>query len=288
MQMLNHLLIIPDGNRRHARREYLASLFSGSQALSKVLSALSNRDAEFLKKRIKEYKRTKRDPFYDDSENSMDIFYSSKIFVPQCYLFNSYRKGGEVFSSLIEWILQNDITNILSIYALQRRNLERSDEQVEVMLKVEADLFKLWADDEEMMSSCKIKFVGDQKIFDLHKNKKILEEVINDYTRSIKLLETKSLGEKLKIYILAPYDRTWEIDRAIVNGRFDPDRLVVREEVDLIIRTGNAKTPTSGALPYQTAYAQLNSVEEYFPDFTIEIFQRVLGEYGAKERESGL
>ncbi len=285
---LNHLLIIPDGDRRYARREYLAELFNESlEAFREILSVLK-KDTELLEERIEEYSRTGRDPFYDDCDNSIDILDSGKIFVPQGYLFNSYKKGGEVFSSIIKWILQNDITKILSIYALQRRNLERPDEQVEVMLKVEAEFFKIWIDNKEMMSSCKVKFVGDQKIFDLYKDKKILGEVINDYVNNIKLLETRSSGKKLKVYVLTPYDGVWEINQAIVNGRFNPARLVVKEEVDLIIRAGNAKTPTSGALPYQVAYSQFSSVPEYFPDVTVEILQEALKEYGAKKRESGL
>ena len=286
MPILNHLLIIPDGDRRYARREYLAGLFNESlKAFRETLSALSKRDAELLEERIEEYNQTGRDPFYDDRENFMDILYSGKIFVPQGYLLNSYKKGGEVFSSLMKWILQNDITKVLSIYALQRRNLERPDEQVEIMLKVEAEIFKLWADNKEMMSSCKVKFVGNQKIFDLYKDKKILRGAIDYYVNSIKLLETKSSGKKLKVYVLAPYDRVWEINQAIVSGRFNPARLVVKEEVDLIIRAGNAKTPTSGALPYQVAYSQFSSVPEYFPDFTVEILQKGLEEYESKERD---
>ncbi len=230
------MLIIPDGDRRYARREYLAGLFNESlKAFRETLSALSKRDAELLEERIEEYNQTGRDPFYDDRENFMDILYSGKIFVPQGYLLNSYKKGGEVFSSLMKCILQNDITKVLSIYALQRRNLERPDEQVEIMLKVEAEIFKLWADNKEMMSSCKVKFVGNQKIFDLYKDKKILRGAIDYYVNSIKLLETKSSGKKLKVYVLAPYDRVWEINQAIVSGRFNPARLVVKEEVDLII-----------------------------------------------------
>ncbi len=286
---LNHLLIIPDGDRRYARREYLAGLFNESlEAFREILSALSKRDAELLEKRIGKYNQTERDPFYDDSENSRDILDSGKIFVPQDYLLNSYKRGGEVFSSLIKWILQNDITKVLSIYALQRRNLERPNEQVEVMLKVEAEFFKIWTDNKEMMSSCEVKFVGDQKIFDLYKDKKILREAIDYYVNNIKLLEKRSLGKKLKVYVLAPYDREWEINQAIVRGRFNPVRLVVKEEVDLVIRTGNAKTFTSGALPYQVAYSQFSSVPEYFPDFTVEILQKALKGYGVKKRESGL
>ncbi len=127
MAKLNHLFIPPDGERRYARREYLTDLFRNSETKFKsVLEELPDGHALLLEKRIESYIATGKDPFYEyDLEDFLD---SSKIYVPQNYLLASYRKGGKVLTSLIKWLLQTGITNILSIYALQRKNLVRTDE----------------------------------------------------------------------------------------------------------------------------------------------------------------
>lgn len=288
MPILNHLLIIPDGGRRYTRRELLTDLFRQSveEFERSVLQNFPKKYFPALKRRIEKYAQMGKDPFY--REGFEDLLDLSKINIPLDFLLNSYRRGGKVFDSIVRWILKNNATKILSIYAIQRRNLDRSDEQTYAVLKSELEVFKLWANDEIITSQCSFKFVGDQGLFKRHKDRDLVGGVIKEFVNSARELEERFSGKKLKIYILAPYDREWEINQAVINGKFAPARLVVKEEVNLILRTGYAKTPTSGALPYQTAYAQFSPVPEYFPDFTIEIFQKVLEEYGAKERESGL
>jgi len=290
---IKHIFIIPDADRRHARRQYLTDLFR--QSPKKFRGALNgfpneNRlsEQELLKleERIKEFAETGEDPLYKD--NLKDILDTNKILVPLDYLIDSYNRGGEIFDNIIKYVLNRDICNTLSIYGLQKRNLERTDEEVYAMLKVEPKFFRRWAEDKEIISQCNFKFVGDKKIFDLHKYRLNLKGGIEEFVNSANELEAKACGDKLKVYILAPYDSEWEINQAIINGKFNPNNLVVKEPVDLIIRSGNAKTPISGGLPYQTQFSQFISIKEYFPDLTMERFQRVLNSCDNKERESGV
>ena len=171
---------------------------------------------------------------------------------------------------------------------MQKGNLERTDDETYAMIEAEPIFFRGWAKDKQISSQCNFKFVGDFGIFDLHKHRSRLKGTIEEFINSATELEKKAHGDKLKVFVLAPYDSDWEINQAVVDGKFNPDNLVVKEPVNLIIRTGSAKTPISGGLPYQTQFAQFASVTKYFPDFTIDNFQEVLDNYGAKDRESGL
>lgn len=293
MKNPNHIFIIPDADRRHARRQYLTDLFKESpEKFGQALNGFPNENRfsqqEFLRlrNRIEQFTQTGEDnQYYEDSQDLLD---SSKIQVPLEYLMKSYTKGGEVFDNLIKYILNNNICNVLSIYGLQRRNLERTDDETYAMLNAEPEFFRRWAKDEQIYSQCNFKFVGDKQIFDLHKYRPKLKDSIKEFVDSSEELEAKAYGDKLKIYVLAPYDSDWEINQAVVDGKFNPNNLIVKEPVDLIIRTGNAKTPISGGLPYQTQFAQFTSVRKYFPDFTIDDFKEVLERSGAKEKESGL
>ncbi len=293
MTKLNHLFIIPDAGRRYARREYLADLFKKSPKKIKELlfnplnpDIISEKDFSELEKRISDYVRTGQDSICE--HNVKDPLNSNKIYAPLDYVINSYRKGGNVFDTLIRHILERDICSILSIYALQKRNLERTDEETYAMLKVEPEFFRRWAKDKEISNQCDFKFVGDKGVLELHKHRPKLKETIEDYIASVEELEKKSSGSKLKIYVLTPYDSDWEINQAVVDGKFNPQNLIVREPVNLIIRCGNSKMPISGGLPYQTQFAQFISIKEYFPDLNINIFNEALNKYDDRKREPGL
>ena len=288
MKELNHLFVIPDADRRHARREYLTYLFEKSprKFRSALKKSLNKRDISALEERIKEFSETGEDLQY--LGDSVDLLNSNKIHVDLDCLIDSYRKGGEVFDTLIKYILENNICNVLSIYGLQKKNLDRKETENFAMLKVEPEFFRRWAGDEKIYSQCDFRFVGDGELFNSTKIWLGFEGIIREFVDDANELERKSCGNKLQVNILAPYDSDWEINQAIVDGKFNPDRLIVKEPVDLIIRGGNAKMPISGGLPYQTQFAQFASVKKYFPDFTIEDFEKVLKGYDSEKGESGL
>lgn len=284
MGKLNHLLIIPDGSRRYARREYLTDMFKESKEKFRYILKGFAQISE-LETRIEEYDHTGNDPLYQ--HGSKDLLDSNQINVPQGYLLEAYRKGAKIFDDIIKWILQGDEIFILSIYGIQVKNLGRSDEQVAAFMKAETEAFNGWAEDKYLTSRCEFKFVGDKEAFEPHMDG-ILGSVIKEFNNSTTRLEKNSLGEDLKINILAPYDFSWEINQAIVDGVFDLKRLVVPEKVDLIIRSGNSKAPLSGALPCQAAHSQFVSIKEYFQDFNTNTIQNILKEYNIKKRGSGL
>lgn len=293
MTILNHLFIITDGGRRYARREFLAGLFKKSRGnFEEALIGFpnENRFSQYkfleLEDRIETYVKTGKDPQYH--KDGIDLLDSGKIIAPEEYLLDSYRKGGEALNKLIKYILENNVCNVLSIYGLQKRNLDRTDVETFAMLKVESEFFKKWGKNEEISSNCNFKFVGDRKIFDLHKYRLRLKEPIEKYVEAMDLAEANGIGKKLKVYVLTPYDSCWEINQAIENGKFNPNNLVVKEPVDLIVRAGNAKTPISGGLPYQAQFAQFISVKQYPADFDTRVLSNALDNYRIKERESGL
>ncbi|MDP2630476.1 MAG: undecaprenyl diphosphate synthase family protein, partial [Candidatus Uhrbacteria bacterium] len=55
---------------------------------------------------------------------------------------------------------------------------------------------------------------------------------------------------------------------------------------DIIIRTSGEKR-TSGFLPWQGVYSELFFTDTFWPAFTREEFDRILGEYGKRERRLG-
>ncbi len=78
---------------------------------------------------------------------------------------------------------------------------------------------------------------------------------------------------------IAPEDIT---PAALAQHLYAPDL----PEVDLLIRTGNEQR-ISNFLLWQSAYAELVFLPEYWPDFDELSFQRALQEYAARERRFG-
>ncbi|MBI2356672.1 di-trans,poly-cis-decaprenylcistransferase [Candidatus Dojkabacteria bacterium] len=55
---------------------------------------------------------------------------------------------------------------------------------------------------------------------------------------------------------------------------------------DMIVRTSGEKR-LSGFMPWQSVYAELFFVDDYFPDFTKEKFREVVNEFGNRQRRFG-
>ena len=177
MQQLNHILIIPDGERRYARREFLTDLFRSSRSEFKnALKLLSQEQIDNLGKRIVVYSQTGLDLLY--TRAYPDFLDTSKIDVPLDYLVASYMKGGQVFDALIRWMIHDSVVPTLSIYALQAKNLGRPDEQVRAMLSVEVEFFKRWSEDTELCGGCTFTFVGIKVCLSLINRDQIWEKLL--------------------------------------------------------------------------------------------------------------
>ncbi len=274
---LSHLLIIPDGNRRYAKRAYLADILLRDGNLdSLALSDKVSFDVIFqLETRIRRFVETEIDPFYN-----LDIIdYLKDLNVPQPYLSQAYKKGAANIDSIIRYTLTNKLASIISIYGLQPANLQRKNEEINAMLQAEIDQFNEWSQDEQLSRDVKFKFVGDLSLLKAHPKGFM-------YLDAAKGLEEDSTGERLRIFILAPYKYFLEVNQAIVDGKFEESRLIV-PPVDFVIRTSDEKR-ISEALPIQTRNAEYIFRKQYFPDFTLDVFKGVLAEFYARQRRFGL
>mgnify|MGYP001596856888 CR=1 FL=1 len=270
MEGLTHLLLIPDGNRRYAKRKYIAEVLSQYDSLASLPKDI----AEQLEERIRKYLQTGRDPYYD--ENMEDHLKHLDV-ATDC--LQAYRKGATNIDSIIRLVLANGSASTISIYGLQPANLQRKAEEIDTMLQAEIEQFNKWLHDAQFLSTVKFRFVGDLILLESHPKG-------HTYQEATKILEESSSGQKLDIFILAPYDYRWEINQAIREGRFEESRLIV-PPIDLVIRTSGEKR-ISEAVPIQIRNAEYIFRREYFPDFTLDIFHKVLEEFYNRQRTFGL
>jgi undecaprenyl diphosphate synthase len=64
------------------------------------------------------------------------------------------------------------------------------------------------------------------------------------------------------------------------------DNLLIKDDVDLLIRTGG-EFRTSNFLPWQAAYAELIILRKYWPDITKRDLVRCVSEYNKRQRRFG-
>lgn len=270
---LNHLLLIPDGNRRYAKLEHLAKILSEEGNLASL--KLPKDVVLQLEERIRRYVKTKRDPLYDEAGM---VDYLKNLGTEADSLSRAYKKGAENIDSIIRYLLSNGLASTISVYGLQPTNLQRKAEEIDAMLQAEIEQFRKWYQDTQLLKDVKFRFVGDFALLKTH-------SLGHGYEEIAKSLEEDSNGQKLRIFILAPYDYRWEINQAIRDGKFEESNLIV-PPVDLVIRTSGEQR-ISEAIPIQSRNAEYIFSRQYLPDFTVDIFNGVLKEFHNRQRRFG-
>lgn len=184
----------------------------------------------------------------------------------------------------------------LTVYAFSTENWKRSDEEV-------GGIFKLL-----------VKYV-DSELAEITKNN-VRVRVMGDYSpvpaparESLeKALETTAANDGLVFTIALNYGSRAEITRAVKSiaedvkgGVIAPEditeqlissRLYTGDEngnipdPDLIIRTSGEER-LSNFMLWQSAYSELEFTDVLWPDFTPEVFERMLEEYSHRERRFG-
>lgn len=89
-------------------------------------------------------------------------------------------------------------------------------------------------------------------------------------------------GAGMKVNLLANYGWDWDLE-GLKNGGL---RSAEVSRLDLIVRWGGGRR-LSGFLPVQSVYADIYVVEEYWPDFAPEQFERALEWFSTQDTTLG-
>lgn len=283
-----HLLLIPDGSRRHARREYLRAMLDRSaREFEALLEELPPGLALRLRERITRYARDGADTGFDPGQP--DVLDELAVELPGSLYLASYRRCVSLLDELVDWLLAEGETSVLSVYGMQLANLQRADAQACAFLRAEAECCEGWASSQARLERCTFRFVGDQSLLEAGRWRPALRQELARYARARERLARAAHGRDLVVNLLAPYDYEWEINQAIVAGRFERSALAVPESVDLVVRSGSgSRSVLSGALPCQSAFSQFAPIPGYFPECRLGDLQRAVRAFGAATRRTGL
>ena len=181
---------------------------------------------------------------------------------------------------------------VLTLFAFSTENWHRPGYEIAVLMS----LFRRYIVrevDEVDRNDVRVTFIGDRS------------RLPNDLRRLMDQTERRTAGNGgLHVQVALSYGARAEIADAVrklaaevAAGRLDPEEIAETHvtgalhtagvpDPDLVIRT-SGEMRVSNFLLWQAAYAEFAFVEECWPDFTPEIFERVLDDYARRERRYG-
>ncbi|MEA5018633.1 MAG: isoprenyl transferase [Erysipelotrichaceae bacterium] len=180
---------------------------------------------------------------------------------------------------------------VLTLYAFSTENWRRPIEEVNYLMKLPEVFFNRFLD-ELMKENIRIKMIGDYKLIP-EDTTKVLQAAINKTAHNTGMILNFAMNYGGKQEILAAVNSCvqdmvelnslQEIDEAQFNSYLDTGDL---PDVDLMIRTGK-EYRISNFLLWKLAYAELTFIDEPWPEFTPELFKKIIEDFYHRERRFG-
>jgi tritrans,polycis-undecaprenyl-diphosphate synthase [geranylgeranyl-diphosphate specific] len=204
-----------------------------------------------------------------------------------------HKKGREKLEEVVEWCKELGI-KILTVYAFSTENLDRDEDELNILMKMFAENFRKIADDERIHKyKIRVKVIGQKELLP------------KDVQEAIDYAETRTKDNKEYVLNLAvAYGGRQEILEAIKNvvrdvkeGKIDVDsidetmfssRLYTADlpDPDLILRTSGEER-ISNFLLWQLAYSDLYFADVYWPGLRKIDFLRAIRSYQLRQRRYG-
>jgi len=190
----------------------------------------------------------------------------------------AYNIGANSILNLINWSKKNNIRClivwILSADNFKKRSLDEKRILFNIFLKKAKRYLK------KKLDGVNLYFVG--QIYKLPEN---VRKIIKDLE-----LEYNSVIKPLKVYFLINYSGEVELLSAFNNRKNKTkslkDCLWLKEDIDLIIRTGGERRLSNFAI-YQSRYAELYFIDKLFPEVTIKDLDMALEHFYRVDRRFG-
>lgn len=192
-----------------------------------------------------------------------------------------HRSGAERLGEAVRWVRDRGIKH-LAVYAFSTENWNRSEEEVKYLM----NLFRTVVEEffgELAKENIRVRFAGEREKFD-----KEIQEAME------RVEETSEKNSTLTLWVCLSYGGRAEIVRAAKAARGEVTEESLNKNLwtagmpdpDIIIRTGGEKR-LSGFLTWQSIYSELFFVDEYWPDFSEKILDKILAEYSSRTRRMG-
>lgn len=179
----------------------------------------------------------------------------------------------------------------LTLYAFSTENWKRSKDEVSYIMNLPSIFFKKYMK-EFLDRGFKMNIIGELDVLP-DKTRRVLEEAMEESKNNtgLNLNICLNYGSQREI-LLAAKKYASDVKEGKADLSLDEEGfekyLMTKDfpPVDLLIRTSGEQR-ISNYLLWQIAYAELEFVPESWPEFTPEVLQRCLDEFGHRDRRFG-
>ena len=207
---------------------------------------------------------------------------------------DGHKRGKDTLEQFLDWCVDLGI-EIITIYAFSTNNFERSQTEVEGLMKLFKENFEIISKHKKIKDNkIRIKAVGNLELLpdDLRESINTAEASTASYNN---MLLNIAIGYDGRLEII---DAIKKISNEVKEGKLtteDIDENLVNKNLytagladpNLIIRTSGEER-LSGFLLWQSSYSELYFGDSYWPDFRKVDFLRALRSYQKREQRFGI
>lgn len=189
----------------------------------------------------------------------------------------------DITTKMIKYLLIEKRIDELTIFGISRDNvLKRKEADLNPIYDAQIRAYKQWEKNDSLSKNISFRFIGDLTLLPKH------------YVKVAQSLENKTKNNKKIVNILAAYDSCWEIQDACkttdkkneLSEESFLKKLKLNSYIDILIRTGGEKR-LSGCPMYQSKYAELFFLDEFYPDFNTDLLNDILNQFNERQRRFG-
>lgn len=169
--------------------------------------------------------------------------------------------GAYTIANIIRWSIVDPRVSHLVIYLLSYDNYQKRSQEEQVAIR---EILNGWVSEFETLNKSEqvdIAIIGEP------------DNTFRECLGGLKINPTTRDMAKTRISLLLCYDGRREIQQSGGN----PDNLWLKEDIDIVIRTGFTQR-SSGFCTYQTSYSEYFYPGIYWPEFTVPMFHHLLEE----------
>jgi tritrans,polycis-undecaprenyl-diphosphate synthase [geranylgeranyl-diphosphate specific] len=199
--------------------------------------------------------------------------------------------GVQKLQSILEWCQEYDIKE-LTLYTYSIQNFNRPKEEFDFLMKLFEENFERLKDDQRIFENkIRINVIGRLWMFPESLQEKLssIMEKTKGHDGYIINLAMAYGGQEEVIDAakrIAELVKDGKLDVKDINEQVFKDSLYLKDEPDLIIRTGGEKR-VSNFLSFQSAYSEFIFLDKLFPELEKEDFVECLAEYSNRQRRFG-
>ncbi|NIQ05501.1 MAG: di-trans,poly-cis-decaprenylcistransferase [Candidatus Korarchaeota archaeon] len=209
--------------------------------------------------------------------------------------WKAHTQGAAKLKEFLDWCLEANVPKV-SIYTLSTENLNRSPQELQHLFhEIRAKVEELLTDEKIHSHEVKIRFLGKlhrlppglltaiKKV--MNRTKEYQKRVINFLIEYGGKYELVNAFNNLLTKAMDKMKREAEA-RIEVTPQAIEDHLLVKEPLDLIIRTGREHR-LSNFMLWQASYAEIYTSEKLWPAFEKSDFYHALNWYSNRQRRFG-